>query len=39
VVTIASPPTDLLGAAQVLLENGCQKQPDLLVESASKSGK
>jgi hypothetical protein len=36
VVTIASPPTDLVGAAQVLLENGCQKQLDLLVESASK---
>jgi hypothetical protein len=39
VVTIASPPTDLVGAAQVLLENGCQKQLDLLVESASKSGR
>ena len=38
VVTIASPPTDLVGAAQVLLENGCQKQLDLLVESASKTG-
>lgn len=37
VVTVASPPTDLVGAAQVLLENGCQKQLDLLVESASKS--
>jgi hypothetical protein len=39
VVTIASPPTDLVGAAQILLENGCQKQLDLLVESASKAGK
>ena len=39
VVTIASPPADLVGAAQVLLENGCQKQLDLLVESASKAGK
>lgn len=39
VVTVASPPTDLVGAAQVLLENGCQKQLDLLVEGASKLGK
>ena len=30
-------PTDLVGAAQVLIENGCQKQLDLLVESASKA--
>lgn len=37
VVTIANPPQDLVGAAQVLLENGCQKQLDLLVEGASKS--
>ncbi|HEV2595089.1 MAG TPA: hypothetical protein VGU01_07820 [Sphingomicrobium sp.] len=35
-VTIAAPPSDLVGAAQVLLQNGCQKQLDLLVESASK---
>jgi hypothetical protein len=39
VITIASQPADLVGAAQVLLENGCQKQLDLLVESASKAGK
>jgi hypothetical protein len=39
VVTISSQPADLVGAAQVLLENGCQKQLDLLVESASKAGK
>jgi len=39
VVTIGPPPTDLVAAAQVLLENGCQKQLDLLVESASKGGK
>jgi len=39
VVTIAKPPTDLVGAAQVLLENGCQKQLDLLVESASRPAK
>jgi hypothetical protein len=38
-VTIQSPPSDLVGAAQVLLANGCQKQLDLLVESASKSAK
>ena len=38
-VTVANPPTDLVGAAQVLLENGCQKQLDLLVESASKPAK
>ena len=37
VVTVASPPADLVGAAQVLLENGCQKQLELLVESASKA--
>jgi hypothetical protein len=36
VVLVATPPTDLVGAAQVLIENGCQKQLDLLVEGASK---
>jgi hypothetical protein len=36
VVVIDSPPADLVGAAQVLLEHGCQKQLDLLVEGASK---
>lgn len=39
VVTIAAPPSDLVSTAQVLLANGCQKQLDLLIESASKSGK
>ena len=39
VVTISNPPSDLVGAAQILLENGCQKQLDLLVESASKTAK
>jgi len=39
VVTVASPPSDLVGTAQLLLEKGCQKQLDLLVESASKTGK
>lgn len=38
IVTVASPPADLVGAAQVLLENGCSKQLDLLVESAGKAG-
>jgi hypothetical protein len=36
VVTVSNPPADLVGAAQVLIENGCQKQLDLLVESAGK---
>jgi len=38
-VTVASAPADLVGAAQVLIENGCQNQLDLLVESASKGVK
>ena len=38
-VTVPGAPGDLVGAAQVLIENGCQKQLDLLVESASKTGK
>ena len=36
VVVVPSPPADLVGAAQVLIQNGCQKQLDLLVQSASK---
>jgi hypothetical protein len=39
VVTVTNPPSDLVGSAQVLLENGCQKQLDLLVDGASKVGK
>jgi hypothetical protein len=39
IVKITTPPADLVGAAQVLIENGCQKQLDLLVDSASKTGK
>lgn len=35
VVVVNSPPTDLMGAAQVLIAHGCQKQLDLLVQSAS----
>ena len=37
VTTITSPPSDLVGAAQILLANGCQKQLDLLVDAASKA--
>jgi hypothetical protein len=37
-VTIPNAPTDLVGAAQVLIQNGCQHQLDLLVQSASKGG-
>jgi hypothetical protein len=37
VVTVSSAPADLVGAAQVLIQNGCQKQLDLLVESARKT--
>lgn len=35
VVLIESPPADLVGAAKVLIANGCEKQLDLLVKSAS----
>ena len=38
-VAVPNTPPDLVGAAQVLIENGCQHQLDLLVESASKIGK
>lgn len=38
VVTVSSTPADLPAAAQVLIENGCQNQLDLLVEGASKPG-
>ena len=38
-VAVPNTPPDLVGAAQVLIENGCQHQLDLLVESASKAGK
>ena len=38
-VTLRSPPSDLVGAAQLLIENGCQNQLDLLVSNADKSGK
>ena len=35
-VTVPNAPADLVGAAQLLIEKGCQHQLDLLVESASK---
>jgi len=38
VVTVSAVPNDLPGTAQVLIENGCQNQLDLLVSSASKTG-
>lgn len=41
-VTIIKVPAsgdDLVGAAQVLIENGCENQLDVLVDSASKMGK
>ena len=37
-VAVPNTPTDLVGAAQVLIENGCQHQLDLLVDGASKRG-
>ena len=39
VVLVQSPPNDLIGAAQVLIANGCQNQLDLLVSSASSPDK
>jgi hypothetical protein len=36
VVTVNSVPSDLPGTAQVLIQNGCQNQLDLLVAGASK---
>lgn len=36
VVTVGTVPSDLVGTAQVLIQNGCQNQLDLLVSSASK---
>jgi hypothetical protein len=35
-VTVPNAPADLVGAAQLLIEKGCQHQLDLLVEGASK---
>ena len=38
-VMVKSPPADMVGAAQMLIENGCQNQLDLLVDGATKFGK
>lgn len=38
-VTLKSPPSDLVSAAKLLIENGCQNQLDLLVSNAGKTGK
>src|SRR5690349_3566825 len=37
VVTVGSVPSDLVGTAQVLIQNGCQNQLDLLVAGAGKA--
>lgn len=36
-VSVGTPPTDLPGAAQLLIEKGCTHQLDLLVDSAAKT--
>jgi hypothetical protein len=36
-VTVKSPPSDLIGAAELLIAKGCQNQLELLVESAAKA--
>ncbi len=36
-VTVPVPPSDLVGAAELLIAKGCQNQLDLLVESAAKA--
>jgi len=37
-VTVPKAPSDLVSTAQLLIENGCQNQLDLLVAGASKAG-
>jgi phage-related tail fiber protein len=37
-VRVTNPPSDLPGAAQMLIKAGCQNQLDLLVDNASKKG-
>ena len=37
IVATPGAPTDLVGVAQVLIEHGCTKQLDLLVDGASKA--
>src|SRR5690349_3769090 len=39
VVTVGPVPSDLVGTAQVLIQNGCDNQLDLLVTGATKPGK
>jgi hypothetical protein len=36
-VMVNAPPSDLVGAAQLLIDKGCQNQLDLLVETADKA--
>ena len=36
-VTVSAPPSDLPGAAQLLIEKGCENQLELLVQSAAKA--
>ena len=36
-VTVGAPPADLVDAAQLLIDKGCQNQLDLLIESAGES--
>lgn len=37
-VKVATSPDDLVGAAQLLIQNGCENQLNVLVDSASKAG-
>lgn len=37
-VTVPAAPSDMVAAAQLLIENGCENQLDLLVAGASKAG-
>jgi hypothetical protein len=39
IVKVKSAPADMVGAAQMLIENGCQNQLDLLVDGATKFSK
>lgn len=38
IVTVSAVPPDMVGTAQVLIQNGCENQLDLLVSSAKKAG-
>lgn len=37
IVMVNAPPSDMVGAAQLLIDKGCQNQLDLLVETADKA--